>query len=266
MPYYQNYTLTTANQFLIDLAVFVAANGWTVDFDGVYNTSYRRLHFHQGEMHCDLYTAASGSTYKYHCTGYDAGSAPSAQPGVGAGGSMSLTTTNYPSYWLVSTVGAVWIALGHSTGYHWGAIWSQIDKLGTWPGGFGSKTPSSPLLFADGCGVTGQGSQIYANGSWGTPSGAGALSGSGGDVGLVTKQPVPCNSGIVLIPVLISSYYAADTTKRVPLGLAPGLYRAMGGDIYNSGDEIIIGDDTYLMLPSSTGGVAAGAYLFKLGA
>lgn len=266
MPYYQKHSSTTYNQFLIDLAAFVAANGWTVDFDGVYNTNYRRLHCHQGDMHVDLCTGP-GPVYMYRCTGYNGAAAPSVQPGAGSTSGTGFYLMN--SYWFVSTVGAVWIGLDNGSTYAWGGIWSQITKIGAWSGGFGSHTPSAAQLFSEGCGSVSYCNQIYANNSWGTPGGAGALSGSAGLSDLAVKQPVLCNAGIVPFPILITSYYAADITKRVPLGFAPGLFRTNGGDIYSPGDEISIGADTYLILPRYYGSVGNGQYgdyLFKLGA
>lgn len=77
------------------------------------------------------------------------------------------------------------------------------------------------------------------------------------------------NAGLVPIPVLVSIFHSTDFTKRVPIGWAPELYRANGGDIYDIGDQLIIGSDTYLILPKygpGIGNTSYGDYLFKLGA
>jgi hypothetical protein len=98
---------------------------------------------------------------------------------------------------------------------------------------------------------------------------AGGLCGSnvaGGNIW--NAQPILNNTGIVPIPVLLMLGYPLDSSKRVPLGFAPGFYRTNGGDIYNIADELVIGSDTYLMMPGNAAyiGSASGENLFKLGA
>jgi hypothetical protein len=270
MAYSQLYSVTTANQFLLDLSAFAATNGWTVDLDAVYATSYRRLHFHKGAAHFDLISAGATGLSMYHCTGYDSGALPSAQPGAGTNSGVGFALTALGSYWLVSTVGGLWMGLVDTGGnFQWGGFFIIQLKIGNYADGFGAHTPSPALLFSEGCGRNPYFNQIHVEGSWGAPGGAGELAGSGNSGDLPTKQPEKYNAGLIPFPILVCRFYPLDITKRQPLGFAPGVFRANGGDIYSVADELVIGSNTYLIMPRYTGGIGAasyGDYLFKLGA
>jgi hypothetical protein len=273
MAYYEFHDTTmTSNQILIDLAAFVAANGWVIDFDGVYNTSYRRLHFHKGQAHFDLYSSSVLAGIMYGCTGYSAGSAPNAQPGVSAAKTFAALAA--PSgYWFISTVGGIYICFLATTSLNftnWICFFTLQDKIGAWADGFGLSGGASGDLFDTGWCASPEYGQLYYNGIWsGTAIALGGVVGTTTTSDLPTKAPNYYNAGIVPFPVLLSLCSLADTTKRQPLGYAPGLYRSNGGDIYNIADELTIGTDTYLILPrmyNYIGQAGSGDYLFKLGA
>jgi hypothetical protein len=271
MAYYQQYTYTNTNQYLLDLEAFTTTNGWTIDLSGVYNTSYRRLHLHKGSAHFDLYSDAN-YVYMYHCTGFASGSSPSTQPGVGSLNGALIGVYDASFYWFVSTVGGLYMAYLSSTSlFRWGCFFIVQDKIGAYADGFGGIVPSpNYYLFSEGVNPTNYSNQIYINGAWGIDGGAGAMAGSITAYSIPTYGPNHYNLGIIPWPVLITINYAADTSKRMPVGFAPGLYQTNGGDVYNIGDEIIIGADTYLILPSTNqsviGTTTYGDFLFKLGA
>lgn len=271
MAYYQSYNYTNVNQVLIDLAAFAADNGWTIDFNGVYNTSYRRLHIHKGQAHFDLYTAPGNVVSMFGCTGYDSGSTPNTQPGVNSATARNITYVVGRSYWFVSTIGALYLAVIQSNNYwYWGCLFIVSSKIGSWSDGFGLMAAASDLLFTLSCYSNPGYGMIYYNGSW---SGDGAASrglyGSVSSSDLPVYGPQQYNAGIIPFPVLLGVFSPTDTTKQIPMGFAPGLFRCNGGDVYDIGDEIIIGADTYLILPryySAIGLSSHGDFLFKLGA
>lgn len=271
MATYQNGTFTTANQHLIDLAAFASANGWTIDYDGVYNTSYRRLHLHKGEAHFDMYSTSSTAVSMYGCTGYASGSAPGAQPGATTYAKPFSGTNGY-GYWFVSTAGGLYFAsLNASRYFSWAALFVIESKIGVWTNGFGiTGQASSSGLFPDGCYVSPGYGQLYYNGGWSANAAAGGLGGTDISSDMpASKSPNWYNSGIVPVPVMLVLNAPADTSKRIPMGWAPGLYRTNGGNLYDIGETLVIGSNTYLILPKympSIGVSPYGDYLFKLGA
>lgn len=272
MARYQKYTVTTmtANQFVIELAAFVAANGWTIDFDGVYSTSYRRLHFHQGAAHFEVVSNSALGMLMYGCTGYDAGQAPSLQPGVTAGKSFAvLANTNY---WLISVQGAIYVCVLSTTSYywaHWLCFFTVQEKIGSWSDGFGLSAGANSSLFDSNWYSSPAYGQIYLNGAWSATVLANGIVGNIVTSDLATHVPNSYNAGLVPMPILLMLCPAADSSKRVPLGYAPGIYRTNGGNIYSVGEELVIGADTYLIVPSyynKIGQVGYVDFLFKLGA
>lgn len=269
MGYSQYIIGVSSNKYLTDLSAFVAANGWTVDLDGVYNTSYRRLHFHKGNAHYDLYSSSSGMVYNNGCTGFASGSAPNAQPGAMSNGDSSYTIAYAGGgYWFISTAGAIYVGiLSNSLTFTWCSFFTIQDKFGSYTDGFGLYMPNVPLFQTASPGSWG--SRLYYNGAWGGPNLAGDIYGSNTTSELTAKHPNKYNAGIIPYPVLICVAPAIDLNKRVPLGYAPGLYRANAGDIYSLGEQLTIGADTYMFFPRSgttIGHAANSDYLFKLGA
>lgn len=276
MAYYQKFTAaTTANQFLIDLAAFVAANGWTIDFDGVYNTSYRRLHFHQGAAHFDLYSNSTVGLELYGCTGYNGGLAPNLQPGVNGTG-KSYAVVAGAAYWMISVKGGIYIcmlALTTNVWTGWCSFFIIEDKVGSWLDGFGLAASSysyGPPFANDWYGNPQYG-QLYINGVWSPAAYADGVVGNVVASSLSTKMPNHYNGGLVPMPILLMKCPAVDSTKRLPLGYVPGVYQTNAGDIYTVGNELVIGSDTYLITPASSyfskvGTVNQVDFLFKLGA
>ena len=271
MAYYQKLTgATTANQFLIDLAAFVAANGWTVDLDTIYNTSYRRLHFHQGNAHFDLYSNGTLSMIMHGCTGFNGGLAPNLQPGATPTKGYQVIAGS--DCWLISVTGGLYICVLSGTyWFSWCCFFIVQDKVGSWTDGFGLSAGSGAELFSSGWYTSPPLGQLYLNGAWSTTVAAGGIGGNKLTSHLPTKAPNHYNGGLVPMPVLLMQGLATDASKLVPVGYAPGLYQTNGGDIYQAGDELVIGADTYLLTPGSSYAATPGVanqvdFLFKLGA
>lgn len=269
MALYQNYTFTTANQYVQDIAAFALANGWTLDFNGVYLTSYWRCHFHKGDAHFEMRSYSATGVYLSSCTGYTAGTTPALQPGY-SGAERVIPNNAGNTYWLVSVVGAIYFTWSYTTTVSWGAVFNVQDKIGAWSNGWGFLVPSS-VIFATNCYLTAGGfGVIYYNGGWSASVAAGGLLGTNAvnsDLAM-ENQPMFCNGGLMPLPVLLLLGNATDSTKLHPLGFAPGIYKTSSGDIYNLAEELIIGGDTYLLMPDSgiTVGLINGDILFKLGA
>ncbi|MBV5305560.1 MAG: hypothetical protein J0652_02580 [Desulfobulbaceae bacterium] len=266
MPYYEEHTATTIQQFLTDLAAFATANGWTVDYLGVHATTELRLHMHKGSLHIDGFTYYSTAAQFYHCTGYVFGSNPSAQPGVGQGAG-SITITVGEKYSFYSTVGGIFYEIRSSaTANTWGMLFHLQAKIGAFADGFGAVWPGNNGLFI----AANPNGNIYVNGAWGGINiTAGALSCIPVYPGLGALGPNMYNAAIVPFPLLMGMIHATDITKHVPLGFAPGVYSCNGTGIYSNGDSIIIGADTYLISAVSgnpDSDIHTGHYLFKLGA
>ena len=270
MAYYQQYTFSTYNQLLIDLSAFLTANGWTVDLDGVYNTSYRRVHFHKGSAHFDIYSGASNIT-AYGCTGYSSGSAPNAQPGVSGSRTYANGTVGQP-YWFVSVIGAVYLGIFSASAVNWGVFYHSIPvKIGSWADGFGLQGTGQNTLFGSSAYASTANAQIYINGAWSAFQAA--INGiSGGnysnDFGSGKSLNI-YNGGLTPLPILVFIGNSADGTKKHPIGYAPGLYKANGGDVYDIGEIIVISGYNYIIIPSAQvniGSATNGDFIFKLGA
>lgn len=269
MALYQQYTCTTANQYVQDFAAFAAANGWAIDFNGAYLTSYWRVHLHSGDAHFEMRSFSATGVYLSGCTGYTPATTPALQPGY-SGAERNFTLTVGGVYWFVSVLGAIYFSLS-STSIFWGAIFLIQKKIGNFTGGGGFCIPIANALFQANCyASTGGYAQVFYNDQWSPSVAAGGLAGS--NVGSWTmaagRQPIAYNAGLMPLPVLLGITNTSDTTKIHPLGFAPGLYRTNGGDIYNIADELVIGSDTYLLMPGQTAGIGStsGENLFHLGA
>lgn len=271
MARYQSYTFTTANQCLMDLSAFVSANGWTIDFDGVYNTTYRRLHIHKGIAHFDLYSTSTTNIRIYGCTGYDSAKAPSLQPNVSAYRDYSNTATY--TFWLVSTSGGLFFTTAASTGrFLWGSLFAVTDKIGSWADGIVMSVPpySASPFSTNWYGSSYGYALMYYESQWSTNGlDAGGLCGGLITSDISTKQPCAYNCGLVPFPIPLFILNGTDYTKKHPVGYVPGVYKCNGGDVYSIADEIIIGGDTYVIFPSNAvdiGGSSVSDMLFRLGA
>lgn len=274
-PYYQSYTFTTANQFVIDLATFAEANGWTIDLNAVYLTSYRRLHLHKGAAHFELRSYSATQVYLSGCTGYG-GTSPATAPGY-CGRENILANTVGQTYRFVSTPNALYFHNAQVNPY-WGGMFTITDKVGAWTEGFGfqASVSAGKLFSTTACLATNGGAQIYYNGTWSPVCTTSLLANSfiGNFVSTkwvipVTNQPNIYNGGLTPSPILLMLVSPLDTAKRVPIGFAPDLTVTNGGTIYSAWDELVIGADTYIITPPSGQtalGSTSGDQLFKLGA
>ena len=273
MPYYQSYTYTTSNQYLIDLAAFAAANGWTIDLDVVYLTSWRRLHIHKGAAHYEFRSSTATVYNVSGCTGYG-GTSPTTAPGY-CGAERTIVSVVGQEYAFVSTQNALYFQNAQILS-SWGCLFTIVDKVGSYTEGFGFIGAGAGLLFGTvACTTSTGGAQVFYNGAWSTAA-ANTVPG-GALVGIVTStMPIPTinqpnmyNAGLTPCPVLLMIAYTLDASKRIPLGFAPGYFLSNPGSIYSIWDEIIIGADTYLFANQSNEAfknTAYGAILFKLGA
>lgn len=269
MALYESHTFTTANQFLQDLSAFLTLNGATVDFSGVYNTNYYRVHFHIGDAHFDFYSTSSILIYLYACTGYSSGSSPSAQPG--ATDIKNFTSAVGQPYVFVSVLNAIYIGAIYSGSYRWCGLGTIAEQQGGYTQGFFVTTMANNLFSAAMYSISGGAAQLYYNDSWTTYNSAyNALCGDVGQGGgiSISKQPNDYNGAIH--PFVISAYLtnSSDNTKYHPIGVFPGIFKGNGGDIYSVGEEIPNGDDTYIIYPRGADiiGDTNGDFFFKLGA
>lgn len=261
-----------SNTIMERLGTFAADNGWTVDFDGVYNTTWRRLHIHKGEAHFDFYSSATTTINAYGCTGYAAGSTPANQPGA----HVSAVNYNFVfNGWFAffSTVGGLYIGVKAITiagTWGWGGVFIVQQKIGTWANGFGITGTGGEWGFSATASNAPSYLRLYYNGAWSNAATA------GGVVGLLETQgvygyslPNFYNAGILPFPVPLFLTNPTDTTKLTPLGSFPGLYFSNGGDLYDLFDTITIGSDTYMWMPTLKSMLGHQNYadiLFKLGA
>lgn len=277
MAYYQKVDIpssgSVSNQFLIDLAAFAAENGWSIDFNGVYLTSWRRLHMHKGGLHVDMASNAALSGTIYGCTGYAAGNTPATQPGVD-GPSRTFVLVYNGRYMFVSTVGGLYMGLQavNNGSWGWGGFYLIQSKLGSFTEGFGVVgLPSSSNGFGSSFAAPATCHKLFYNGAWSTIVAAGGIITTADTTLLANSrvQPFFYNAGILPIPILILVGYIPDSSKYQPLGWLPGAYLTSGGDVYNTLDLLTIGADTYLLQPQYThlpGSQSYPDWLFKLGA
>lgn len=270
MALYQQYTYSNNNTFLTDLATFLGSNGWTIDTNTVYNTSYRRLHAHKDALHFDAYTNAGSQVLFHGCTGWASGSEPNLQPGATPQKNFQSFVVEQP-YWFVSVAGAIYIGVFNGTSMSWAFFFHLIPKIGAWNDGFAvAGTVTGSMLSQNMHTSTGGNGQLYINSDWTPLVAAGSLQGSIYTSDLPASKGVNFyNGGIVPQPVVLWLNNGSDSSKKHPIGYAPGLYRANGCDIYSIMEEIVIGSDTYLIMPSyavTIGSFTYGDFLFKLGA
>jgi hypothetical protein len=262
MAYVQSVTFTTANQYVIDLAAFVSANGWTVDINGVYDTSWRRLHFHKGSAHFEVVSTAALAWGLYGCTGLNSGVAPNLQPGA-------TTVKNENAYgWLptirfISTVGGIFVCAKGTNYTQWEAFFIIQNKIGTWSDGWGIQggvsnygggglmhtTAYTPYIYA----------QLYINGAWTSMSTATGVTSNNSISSTFdlarTAQPSRYNMGLMPIPLTLFMHSSTTAGMKHPLGYLPGVYRTNVRDIYTFAEEFTIGADNYIALTNSESSV-----------
>lgn len=268
MALYQSGQVASADGFISDLNTFLAANGWTVDFFGLYS-SHNRLHAHKGLFHVEIWYRDASSINIAGCTGYDSGSAPIAQPSVSATLYNYVIFSTANTYMFVSVAEGVYI-FNYRSGYK-GLIFlgSIVDKSSAWTDGLfisgmtAQATNNNPLT-----GVSGTGTLLYIDGAWKTVSAvasAGAVTGLNGAFSLNTKMPNPYNGGHLMVPIRVFERNATTASLLHPLGHFPSVRGILGGDVYVHGQEVPLGTDTWLATDDSAGyNNTIPSYMFKL--
>lgn len=256
MALYQFYTFTSTDQLISDLNDFALANGWSVDFFGLYS-SHNRLHIHKGSNHFEIWYSSSTVANINGCSAYSGGSAPASQPGASGTKALGSLAAGV-LYCFVSCGTSMYLGSTASSGagsWAWAPIGEVIDKLGSWTGGqLVSGKPANAVIYNGTFDLTsGHAGQLFYNGSW-TPNSsgvvAGAVAGSGGEFELLKCQPSTFNGGILPIKIKLWVRNATTPTLLYPIGYAPGIYRVNGGDIYSVGDIIPIGEVDHLIMPA----------------
>lgn len=273
MPFYEIHaSFVDANQMLDELVTFLQVNGWTIDHDDIYNTSYRRIHFHKGGAHFDFYSYSATNYRMIACTGWDSGETPENQINASTATFRNFRGYVGHEYIFISTADAVYVVSSVNGTYYMYSCFGKItEKIGSWSDGILIQGGSTSQLFGSSmvAGTNGSYGQVYVNGEWSSASsGANSVSGSGSAGGLTYRQPNIFNGAVTPIPIVLLWTNAADTTKLHPLGFAPGIYRIHAGDIYQKYDIITIDADDYLVFPYynlECGEYGLGDYLFKLG-
>lgn len=85
---------------------------------------------------------------------------------------------------------------------------------------------------------------------------------------MLSKQPSQYNGEMIPLNINLYIYNSSVTTLRHPIAKAvPGLQRCNGGDIYSVAEEIPVGADTCLIMPTYNTVIGGQYYdvLFTLG-
>lgn len=258
MAAYEFFAATTTNLFIEHIKTKAEAYGWIIDFFGLYSGN-NRLHLHNTDnAHFDIWWASASAVYIVACTGYDAGSAPTAQPGASGIGYFQGVRPHL----IIVGPHAIFVK-SYATDYqcmHFGFI---NDKIGAWEGGtFLSHTTStsySHTLWGVSYGTASLYSQVLINGAWtarnfsaaGTAGAVVAISGSQ----LIGRMPFLYSGGILPIPLLLAFVNATTTSYRHPIGYAPDVRMFRGGDVYAQLEELVIDGDKWVGVNQAESGV-----------
>lgn len=258
MAAYAFFTATTTNLFIQNIKTMAEANGWIIDFFGLYGSN-NRLHLHNSAgAHFEIWYSSATAVNIRGCTGYDSGAIPTAQPGV----SGNCTFGANGAHLIVIGPSAIYIKQVTSSKAQNIQFGSIIEKIGSWIGGtFISSTCGdlASYAFSLWSSYSAFPSQVYINGAWSTLSSINA----GGVYGvceseLYAKMPFSYSGGIVPVPMLLVRINPTTTSYRDPLGYAPDLRRFSGGDVYAQLEEILINGETWLCVnQGETGGTFA---------
>lgn len=263
MAYSATGTITTANDLIVAIKTFAEANGWTID--NFTTGTYNRLHLHKGAQHVDMQATSTVALNMYGCTGYASGSAYSAQPVSSAVKTFNFTAGS--TYYLVSTVGGLFLVFPYSGYQHTAGFFTIQDKVGAWSDGacivgpyYSSNVTFSNMMYSH--------AQVFINGAWSATATANGLVGGGANNNVTRAQPCQYNAAIVPVPLPLFISLSTDSTKYQPLGFVPGVFRCNGSDIYSPMDILTISTDQYMILHGTASGMGGAFYdyLFKLGA
>lgn len=259
---YALFPAATVNQFLENLKTTAEAYGWVIDYWGTYSGANYRLHLHNtAGAHFDFVYRSSTLATVYGCTGYSAGAAPAAQPNTSAGVEVYVVQAH------LIIVGPDAIFVRHaSSSVAESRVWqfgSITDKLGGWSGVgvcisdvmpqtlanyrntlWGSHTTRSGDVGS--VSSTGLVSQVLLDGKW-TSSTAKTYNAypvntiaSAAERAVLFKQPMAYSGGILPVPLLLYRITSTSPVLLQPIGYAPGVLYANGGDVYREFDITII--------------------------
>lgn len=264
MASYAVFTATTTNLFIQNVKTMAEANGWIIDFFGLYSSN-NRLHLHNSEgSHFEIWYNSAVLVNIAACTGYDSALAPTSQPGVSGVGQIvgNLVTLVFVAPFSIS------LKTTNTSQYRNMQFGTIVDKIGSWTGGtfFGTTTGQYPGTasynnsFWETSNSTVWQAQVLINGVWSTL----ASNSAGGCVGicqseLYTRMPFAYSGGIIPCPILLVQKDVTTSTYLHPLGYAPDLRYFAGGNVYASMEEIVIDGDTWVAMSASelNGGVVA---------
>jgi hypothetical protein len=268
MAKYQAGAQSTVDDFISQLNTFLAANGWTIDFFGTYN-SHNRLHAHKSTSHFEIWYYTASVVYVAGCTGYSAGQAPTAQPGVSPTPFFWAIYNTPNTYLFVSVDEGVYI-LTNTGGYKGMMFLGDItEKTSAWTGGqfiSGQLSTGNHLIIS---GTANSNASLFLNGSW-TPivasNAASGVTGLYGSFALSSKQPNAYNAGLLMLPIRIFQRDATTAALLRPLGYFPSLRGIRGGKVYAFLEEVVIGSDTWLFYDDSMATNTEPTLMFKLAA
>ena len=256
MPY-EFGTHTGTNNFIERLKIFAEANGWTVNFFGLYSGN-NRLHLSKSGQYVAIwYATTSSANFRGH-TSYAAGSNPDAQPGVSPAGLHSYIQG------LTSGYSYAFFAFGDSLYYYLenpanptrniGGFGSLTNKIGAWSGGNFIWCNSGGYQMFTTAGS--QACTIYINGAW-TPMGtdfiASGLLGSVSDIdyALQGKMPNAYNAQIVMLPIVLMQRNSVTASLLHPLGFVSDVCRFNAGNVYVDKEIITRGGDNWMAIRRS---------------
>lgn len=265
---YALFSSGTVNQFLANLKETAEAYGWVIDYWGTYSGANYRLHLHNtAGAHFDFRYKDANLATVHGCTGYSAGAAPAAQPNASAGVDVYVVQ----SHLIVVGPSAIFIrhassSVAASRAWQIGAI---TEKVGNWSGvgvcisGVMSATLSNykNTLWGAYTNVggditavssTGAVSQVLLGNVWTSnaakvyntyPEGTIA---SAAERAILFKQPMAYSGGILPVPLLLYRVTNASPVLLQPIGYAPDVLFANGGDVYREFDTTTINGQRWL--------------------
>ena len=268
MSNYEYHLFTSVDTLLSDLNTFVGANGWSVDFFGVYS-GHNRLHVHKDTAHFEFWWYNAAVVGFVGCTGYLSGNSPSTQPGA-SGISLIDNFTVFTgvtlAYRFIIFGSSLYIGKPlYTTGlWVWTAVGSIVDKVGSWTGGqFICGLATTSYFFTPNSYLN---SQLLINGAWTPRTLAGGFAGgSAATDKLIVNQPFNYNAGILPCPVTLFVHDTVlDTSTFHPLGFAPNVMRFSGGGSYVMEQIITIGSQTWIAMPNNALACGVDDLLFRL--